>query len=72
MLPEDDDIHFQALRNAQTQPQRQQVLAQLHAVDPARYAAAPARVQRLYEGYVAGELCWDDVCALRDAPLHLP
>ena len=26
------------------------------------------RVQRLYEKYVAGELCWDDVCALRDTP----
>ena len=41
MLPEEDTIHFQALRNAQSQ--RQQVLAQLQAADPARYAAAPAR-----------------------------
>ncbi|UOQ71342.1 hypothetical protein [Hymenobacter cellulosilyticus] len=58
--------------SAQTPQQRAHVLRQMQAANPTLYARASAYVQRLYGRYVAGELSWPDVCALRDAPMHLP
>ncbi|WP_262490001.1 hypothetical protein [Hymenobacter sp. AT01-02] len=40
--------------------------------NPSRYARDTAYVRRLYHRYIAGELSWDDVCVLRDAPTQLP
>ncbi|UOQ52153.1 hypothetical protein [Hymenobacter cellulosivorans] len=57
---------------AQTPRQRAYVLRQMQAANPTLYARASAYVQRLHARYVAGELSWPDVCALRDAPMYLP
>ncbi|PJJ60856.1 hypothetical protein [Hymenobacter chitinivorans] len=57
---------------AQTPAQRAYVLRQMQATNPTLYKRASGYVQRLYARYVAGELSWPDVCALREAPMYLP
>lgn len=49
---------------AQTPEQRAGVVRQLLAA--CRFKKAPASVERLYARYIAGELSWTEVRALRD------
>ena len=58
--------------HAQTPQQRANVLRQMQAANPSLYQKATGYVQRLYARYIAGELSWDDVSLLRDAPMLLP
>lgn len=53
---------------AQTPQQRAYVLAQMQATHPSLYKKATGYVKQLYHRYVAGELSWQDVCALRETP----
>ncbi|WP_139924453.1 hypothetical protein [Hymenobacter sp. DG01] len=53
---------------AQTPQQRAYVLAQMQAVRPDLYKKATGYVAQLYRRYIDGELSWEDVCALREAP----
>lgn len=39
---------------------------------PVQQSPLHARLYGLYAQYVAGELSWEDLCLLRDAPMHLP
>ncbi|WP_324672146.1 hypothetical protein [Hymenobacter sp. GOD-10R] len=59
--------------NAQTSEQRAYVLQQMQAANPARYNKISAYVTRLFARYVAGELSWTQVQAMRFAaePLAL-
>lgn len=52
---------------AQTPQQRAFVLGQMLATYPKWRTRRSAYVRQLHERYVAGELSWDDVRALRDA-----
>lgn len=53
---------------AQTPQQRAYVLQQmLTTYAPRRRRQAPAGLGQLYDRYVAGELSWNEVRALRDA-----
>lgn len=56
---------------AQTPEQRAYVLTQMQKTHPSMYKKAPAHVDELYQRYVAGELSWQDVCALREKPSAL-
>ncbi|RPD43575.1 MULTISPECIES: hypothetical protein [Hymenobacter] len=58
--------------NAQTPAERANVLRQIKATNPDLVKKATPYVHRLYGQYVAGELSWEEVCALRDAPQILP
>jgi hypothetical protein len=58
--------------SAQTPQQRIHVLHQMQRANPGLYAQATGYVHGLYQRYVAGELSWSEVSALRDAPLRLP
>jgi len=58
--------------SAQTPEQRAYVLKQIKAANPDLVRKATPYAHRLYGRYVAGELSWEEVCALRDAPQILP
>ena len=53
--------------NAQTPAQRAHVLQQLKAANPELVRKATPYAHHLYGRYIAGELSWVEVCALRDA-----
>lgn len=57
---------------AQTQQQRASILRQMLAVASEARVKLPLHVQALHQRYVAGELSWNEVCALREAPSALP
>ena len=54
--------------SAQTPQQRANVLRQMQLEHPRLKNKAPAHVQPLYEGYIAGELSWADVRRALDDP----
>lgn len=64
-LPAQYDARFGP--HAQTPAQRATVLAQLEVATPGLVTKAPAHARQLYVRYVAGELSWAEVRALRDA-----
>jgi len=57
---------------AQTPAQRTQVLRQMQATNPDQYAQVTSEVQALYTRYIAGELSWKQVQALRATAEPLP
>ncbi|MET4105440.1 hypothetical protein [Hymenobacter sp. UYP22] len=57
---------------AQTTQQRARILKQLVALTASPRTRIPTHVRNLYQRYVAGELSWQEVCELRDAPSALP
>ncbi|GAB3308069.1 hypothetical protein [Hymenobacter tenuis] len=58
--------------NAQTPEQRAYVLQQIKAANPQLVRNATPYAHWLYGRYIAGELSWDEVCQLRDAPQVVP
>lgn len=57
--------------NAQTPEQRAHVLRQVKAANPSLAKKATPYTHQLYGRYIAGELSWEEVCQLRDAPQEL-
>jgi hypothetical protein len=53
--------------NAQTPAQRQNILQQMLAYYAQTRVKLPAHAHALHQRYVAGELSWQEVCALRVA-----
>jgi hypothetical protein len=52
---------------AQTPEQRAYVLMQMQKTHSGMYKKVTSHVAQLYHRYVAGELSWQDVCALRES-----
>ncbi|MDU0369430.1 hypothetical protein ACFPAF_03420 [Hymenobacter endophyticus] len=57
---------------AQTTQQRAHSLNQLVALTASQRTRIPTHVRNLYRRYIVGELSWQEVCELRDAPSALP
>ena len=57
---------------ARTPAQRASILQQMLVYYAQQRVALPLHAHALHQRYVAGELSWTEVCALRNTPCALP